>query len=328
MMQLSRLMHAVRKRTGVPCLLDRGGDHRATIFVAGTARSGTTWLSELITHKRNIRYIFEPFNAKEVSHAREFGTRRYMRPTLSDDHLRSVAGDVLSGRIRGRWTDRFNTQVVSNRRLVKAIRANLMLGWLRKNFSEMPMVLIFRHPCAVARSYAGHGWQGSLQPLLAQPQLVSDYLHPYLDVIEAAQDAFERAVCIWCIETKVALDQMVPGECHMVFYEELVRNPEGESEKLFSYLGLPRHDPQSTARDRPSRTSRRTSAVATGKDPVTSWVDSLERSRRDRALEIVEKFGLDWLYDRDPMPHSARLTTLRGPSPTLADPSIDAFSLQ
>ena len=36
------------------------GDHRDAVFLAGSGRSGTTWLSEVINYKGGYRYVFEP----------------------------------------------------------------------------------------------------------------------------------------------------------------------------------------------------------------------------------------------------------------------------
>ena len=43
------------------------GDHRSSVFLAGSGRSGTTWLSEIINHRRGYRYVFEPFNPSQRS---------------------------------------------------------------------------------------------------------------------------------------------------------------------------------------------------------------------------------------------------------------------
>ena len=48
---------------GVRAVLDWNGDLGRTVFLAGTARSGTTWLSELINHRNDYRYIFERVDA-------------------------------------------------------------------------------------------------------------------------------------------------------------------------------------------------------------------------------------------------------------------------
>jgi hypothetical protein len=46
---------------------DLNNDFRNTIFLAGTGRSGTTWLSNIINYKNEYRYMFEPFQSKKVN---------------------------------------------------------------------------------------------------------------------------------------------------------------------------------------------------------------------------------------------------------------------
>ena len=38
-----------------------------TILIAGTGRSGTTWLSDTINYKNQFRYIFEPLHSNKVN---------------------------------------------------------------------------------------------------------------------------------------------------------------------------------------------------------------------------------------------------------------------
>src|SRR5215207_6837022 len=118
-----RLLQSSRRRFAIRHLVDYGSDHRSTIFLAGTARSGTTWVSELINYRNEYRYIFEPFNDKKVSLAGPFGGRRYLRPEEEDPELLHTASFILSGKIRSNWTERFNRRFISERRLIKDIRA-------------------------------------------------------------------------------------------------------------------------------------------------------------------------------------------------------------
>lgn len=56
------------------------GDHRRTVLIAGTGRSGTTWLSGLVNHDRRYRDVFEPFNPGKVEAFRGFRSKQYLRP--------------------------------------------------------------------------------------------------------------------------------------------------------------------------------------------------------------------------------------------------------
>ncbi|HKX58690.1 MAG TPA: hypothetical protein VJN00_04895, partial [Steroidobacteraceae bacterium] len=63
---------------------DGNRDERRTFMVAGTGRSGTTWLAELICSQIPCRLMFEPFNPRKVSAYREFNYFQYMRPGEGD----------------------------------------------------------------------------------------------------------------------------------------------------------------------------------------------------------------------------------------------------
>jgi hypothetical protein len=305
-----QLLQSVRRKFGVRYVIDTGADHRAAVFLAGTARSGTTWVSELINHRGEYRYVFEPFNHKKLPLVAPFGGRRYLRPEDPDPELLRIANLVLSGKIRSSWTERFNRRLIANRRLIKDVRANLFLKWLHTHFPGMPIVLVVRHPCAVAHSYAKHGWGGAVEPLLAQESLVQDYLRPYAPAIARAKDPFERAVFIWCVETLVALKQFKSSELHVVFYEQLIQRPELEIARLFSFLGRA-HDASIMARfARPSLTARRDSAVRSGANQIDSWRDKIDPAQLRRTLEIVRQFGLDDLYSADAMPNPRGLANL------------------
>lgn len=286
-----------------PLHLDLGGDYRDAVFVAGSGRSGTTWLAEILRRSRGgYRTVFEPFHPEKVPLARPFGYRCYLRPGDSRPELLESAGRILSGEPRGPWTDRFNRRLVSRRRLVKEIRANLFLGWLAASFPEMPVVLLLRHPCAVALSRTKLGWRSRLEEFAARPELVEDFLGPVLDGIHAAATEFERHVFAWCIETLVPLRQLGRGRAHLVFYEGLCESPEEELQGLSGYLGRGEAPVPTGALRNPSALSRPGGAVLSGVDPAASWQEELGRDQVQRASGILASFGLDAVYGESPAP--------------------------
>jgi hypothetical protein len=162
---------------------------------------------------------------------------------------------------------------------------------------------LLRHPCAVAVSYVTHNFRGAVMPLLGQEKLVEDFLHPYVDEIRRAKDTFEKTLFLWCVETLVPLSQCQPGEMHVVFFENLVRHPEFEVGRLFSYLGKSVDGLNIEKLQRPSLTARRASSAAwTGADRVDDWKNKVSSAQRQRALEILTLFGLDCIYTDASMP--------------------------
>jgi sulfotransferase family protein len=283
------------------------GDHRNSVFLAGSGRSGTTWVSEIIDYRNAYRLVFEPFHPGKVDICENFGRKQYLRPDDRREEYLEPARKILTGGFRSSWTDRFNRKFVARRRLIKDIRANLLLGWMRANFPGMPIVLLLRHPCAVAASRLALGWRDNLSETMAQEELVEDFLLPMEAEIRDAHGAFERHVFSWCIENYVPLRQFGWGEVHLAFYENFLAHPEDEVRRLFTYLSEDVDGRVYRALGRPSPLSRK------GESPsVDAWHRSVSGSQLQRAVEILGLFGLDRVYGEGAMPDPSGAHALMG----------------
>ena len=193
--------------------LDRNRSAERTILLAGAARSGTTWLADIITSQLHCRMISEPFNPGRVAAYSQFPDFLYRRPDADDPDLFAFALQVLRGSIRDAWVDREVSYILNRCRLVKEIRANLLLKWLHLSFPFVPLLLIIRHPCAVVLSRLEAGWdaEADLTAFLTQPQLVNDYLQDKMTLIENARRPEERHAAVWCIQNLVPLHQFEPA---------------------------------------------------------------------------------------------------------------------
>lgn len=272
-------------------------DHRNSVFLAGSGRSGTTWLSEVINHRNDYRYVFEPFHPGRIGVCGHFRTKQYLRPDDGQEEYLGPARKILSGGLRSGWTDRFNRKFLVRRRLIKDIRANLLLGWMRANFPGMPIILLLRHPCAVVASRMALGWRDNLDETMGQRELIEDHLSPMEPEIKAARDDFERHLFLWCIDNCVPLRQLAPGEVHLVFYEDLLVHPEQVLPDLFGFLGTDFDDRVYERMKRPSSLSRDAAARS-----LDGWRSGITGSRLRRAGEILGLFGLDRVYGEGPMP--------------------------
>lgn len=279
-------------------------DLRKSILVAGTARSGTTWLGDLIASQISSRILFEPFNRDLVPEYRNFHYFQYMRPGVNDREFYMFARKVFTGTIRNRWVDRQNERIVSGYRLIKEIRANLALKWLHDNFPEVPTIFLLRHPCGVVASRMELGWATGrdIEPFLSQPDLIDDHLGPYLNLIKNAATAEEKHAIIWSVSNLVPLKQFTTGELKIVYYENLCTQPQAEMTSIFDSIGQKSVKPVIDKIDQPSQTTRVTSAIVTGTDKLTSWKKKLNPSQIDNILRIVDMFGLSHLYGSSLLP--------------------------
>jgi hypothetical protein len=277
-----------------------------SIVVAGTARSGTTWLGDLIASQVPCRILFEPFHPELVPEYRGFHYFQYMRPGTENPKFQGFAQKVFTGAIRNRWIDRQNERIFSHVRLVKEIRANLALKWLHDHFPEVSIVLLIRHPCAVVCSRMELGWATDLdiEPLLSQPELIEDHLLPYMDLIKNAKTMEEKHTIIWCVSNLVPLKQFNPGEVKIVYYENLCTQPENELPALFEFIGQTYTKSVIDIINQPSQTTKVTSAVVRGIDKIESWKKKLRPSQIDSVLRTVEAFGMSHLYGESLSPLS------------------------
>jgi hypothetical protein len=292
------------KRMLARTLVDLNHDYRAAIFLAGTGRSGTTWVSELINYDNSYRDMFEPFHGGFVPMCRRFYYSLYLRPEVVDPAFLRPARAILEGRVRNRWVDQANKKRVAVRRLVKEVRANLWLAWLRRHFPEVPIIFLMRHPCAVASSRLTLEWPTKIPQFLAQRALFADYLEPFRPVIEGAESPFLRHVAVWCIHNYVPLRQFLPGEIHLAFYENFCEQPEEEVARLFQFLGRRVDDRVFARLNVPSRQARMTSAVTTSglSASVNAWRKHVSKDELGAAVRMLEAFGLEGIYNADSMP--------------------------
>lgn len=274
------------------------------MVVAGTGRSGTTWAVDVLRSQLSCREMFEPFHPVLVPEFRGYHYFQYVRPTADDARLEAFCRRLLRGELRNSWIDRRVSVLRPEWRVVKTIRGLLLLRWLRARFPEVPMVLLIRHPCAVVASRLRLRWatDGDIEPLLAQPHLVEDFLFPYLDVIREATAPEEKHAVIWCVSNLVPLWQFSAEELKVMFYERLCTAFEEEVPRFFAALGQPVGPTVFRYLRVPSGTATASSAVVRGHDPVTAWRDFLSGEQERRVHDVVRAFALDHLYGDGDLP--------------------------
>ncbi len=295
-------------------LFECNHDYRKAVFLAGTGRGGTTWVSAILNYDNRYRDMFEPFHSHYVRSSGRFVYTLYLRPADNDPYFLNQARRILEGRVRHWWIDQANRRRIVTHRLIKEVRANLWLKWLHSHFSGLPIVLLLRHPCAVADSRLLLEWPTRLQMFLSQPDLVQDHLQPLRDRLLALETPFERHIAVWCIQHAVPLRQFRAGDIHLAFYEGFVVEPESEIQRLFGFLREPYSDRILETLERPSWTTRQGSAVRSsrGRALLESWRKRINASQQKRAVEILGWFGLSGVYGLDPLPDRAAAERLLG----------------
>ena len=287
--------------------LDR--DPARCVLLLGSARSGTTWLGEVLNRHRDHRVLFEPLRPRTVPGLRSWEGVRYVRPDDRDPARLAEMTALLSGRLRNPWVDHTNTALVARKRLVKEIRGNCLAPWLVSAFPASPLVLLVRHPLDVAASRLRLGWDDPLDELLADERLVADHLADQVDALRRLQDPFVRAVAAWSVETVVPL-RMLPADACVVFYELLRDAPEEQLPRVLRHVGQDPDDALGAAVKKPSRTARADGVHAA--PPRAPGSPVATPAQVDASRDVLAAFGLDRLYDvRTSAPDLSALPGLR-----------------
>ena len=187
---------------GYPAKESRGVKGRP-ILVTGAPRSGTTWIGKMIAASPIIGYINEPFGL--LRHSGICGIpHRYWYPYISrhnEELFFQPVNKMLayefnwSSAIRGirkprdirrtvtDWNSLKKLRTANTRALIKDPNAIFCAEWLAKAF-DMNVVIVVRHPGAVASSLKQLGWLQYISDLLRQTSLVQDHLGPFRKELE------------------------------------------------------------------------------------------------------------------------------------------------
>lgn len=264
------------------------------VIIVGSGRSGTTWVLDATADANGMNTIFEPLHPILGATAQRY-CNRYLVATDVEPELSRFMNSVLSGRHPGFWTryrerpnrlypslaafssigaakhwikrwqyvfqhhGRFRRKA-GRSLIVKFIRANLMLSWIKGNF-PCRILFVLRHPLAVIESklrLGGEDWEHNalLNAYLDDSRLM-DVLGADPDRVRKASDMSTAAAnaALWCVENALPLAQTRELGLVTAFYEDLASD-EGMSEwrRIMSALEL-RQVPSRSAVMQPSQQS-------------------------------------------------------------------------
>ncbi len=272
------------------------------VLLAGSGRSGTTWVAELLGYTYPFRLMFEPFFGQKVPLCSAFAPRTYLSPYHDEARHLKPAHSILSGRVRHPWIDAHNQVWLASRRLIKDIRVNLLLPWLHQQFPSVPLILLLRHPFAVVQSRLKLGWHDHLDDLMGQPDLLALLSDGQIAMMQQAQTPFERHLLLWLVENTVPLNLLPTGSYFPVFYEELLREPEEGIQALCSFLEIdpPKVSIASVAQKRSATDWLNDTSARLNQS--RSWAKTLEDADRMRGLELLDLWGWGGVYGDQPQP--------------------------
>jgi hypothetical protein len=303
-----------------------------TILIAGSPRSGTTWLMELMGRTPFYWSIFEPLNPNwfPESLQKGFTSRTYLPPEIEwaegEDYLRKV----FTGKIFSSNTEQFVISdlksmfysIFANKIIVKEVRINRLLPWIIKRYQLKGTILILRHPCAVICSQLKTGYTAyhpthslyeniipSNENIFQEATAVDGLDQNLLNKIKRLNTPEELLAATWCLDTYVPLHASQPHPWMTVIYEKLFKQGEKEITEIFNFIGQNKIPSSILVRIKhPSRVTNKSewNTLQSTNQQLNKWKHTLTGHQITRILKVVSDFGLDF-YTEDPEPDYERL---------------------
>lgn len=286
------------------------------IFIFSTARSGTTWLAELIATQNDFRIINEPFNIR-VDVIRDT-LKIYTWNEILEEKNKEKIKNHLYYFINGKDNDlRFNRPKIcssqwkfkTSRIVFKILFAGEdKLNWFNENFKGY-FIFLIRHPIPVALSRSVFPrLESFLAPTYSKSFFTENQVNFAKKIIEKG-DEFELAILDWSLQNSLSLKK-IPNDWLLISYEQMVLEPEKIIKILTDKFELDQpklmYNQIYKASGSTVKSNKESKDIL--KNPnklkerrhwlLEKWKDKVNDSQRSKAFEILSVFNIDY-YEND-----------------------------
>lgn len=204
------------------------------IIIVGTARSGTSWLSETIAQQHRYRMLFEPDQEQRTKKGYLICDQWIENEDESLDAVRYL-NQIFLNRVDCNWIAQNSNRkfkmhlwpFIPKKFVIKFVRANLSAKFINDYFG-IPVIHLIRNPYEVIESQlkVRFPWLINLKCFASQPKLVTLISSNFeLDITK--YDHFtevEKLAIRWCIENVIPLEILSPyiSNSKVIRYEDLI----------------------------------------------------------------------------------------------------------
>lgn len=292
----------------------RQGDKK-NIYLFSTARSGSTWLMELIASQPGFKYYDEPLNIRRhnVQKTGMFdGWESLMcgnnnREEFIISYLRKLEDNQL--RFMNPPPFRRNHRFFTTRIVFKFIEIEYMINYIR-NKLEAYVVFLIRHPIATTISrHELPRLEYFVKSKYFMEKYLTEYQTKYMCDLYSKGSKFEKGILSWCLENTVPLNFLDKKDWTIISYEELLLNSYktckmlyerlnlSDFNKLLKQIGVPAANITLSSKDT-INVMRNSSEDVRKKKLVTKWKGMVSEEEEKKTYEILSIFNID-AYDKD-----------------------------
>jgi len=286
------------------------------IIILGFGRSGTTWISDIVSKSLGGLVLFEPFHPevfkiakescyhnasnknllKEIkTHTKEFLSKKQNNKWLIRNHLSSNLEQVNADYANAIWE---NCEIIG----YKSIRQNLMIPWLYENVSSK-IVFIKRDLLSVISSilkrkrfWEEFGFDFHEEKFLYEifesdtfPFLKKDFL---LTTYKSLKEDYLKMTFIWVITHQIVEHDLQKLNLPIFNYSSFYETPYKATQDLLNYLGCKNKSLHPSYIFTPSMLTLKTFHEFTPKEKLNNqnfWSTSLSSKQAKEITVLQEK---------------------------------------
>ncbi len=277
------------------------------IFLFSNARSGSTWLMELLASQSGTRFVDEPLNPDQhrepgspLPPTWEFLLPHPQRvPTIEKYFEQLLRGTCQIGgpRLLSGYYRPLTWRVV-----FKILRCHDLMSWFQQRF-DARMILLLRHPIATNLS---RKTVPRLPLFLSNAEYCAQFLtKSQLQLgreVFKGGDELEKKVLDWALQNVPPLKFLDRSAWYCLHYEDLVAQPAAVVADLARALQLPQPETMLKRVHRPSRSVGQSDdktreflgqARPEGNYLLSKWRERVSLAEEQRVFELLAAFGLD-----------------------------------
>lgn len=205
------------------------------VTIAGVARSGTSWLGEIINSSPDVAYRFQPLfsyafkDRVGINSARE-DYAAFLRELYNSDDPFLLQADKRESGVLPTFSKNLSPQFLA----MKKARYHYLHIRFLSYFPNLKLLAIVRNPCAVLASWMSNPKEFPIGSDPWEEWRLGDCKNQC-----RAENFF--GFYKWRESTNIFIDLQAkfPDRVRIVRYEDLVENPTVITESLYSFIGLP-----------------------------------------------------------------------------------------
>ncbi len=293
---------------------------RKKIIINGFWRSGTTWLQSKICVSVKGKSVFEPFgpyvgndviysksDLMKSNLSREFQSAfmPFVSVKEKSSSLNEFIDSSLNANIKSKVIRRLRPSFLSSFRNIvvcKFVRGSLLLPYLIREYSEIPIIHIYRDPRAVIASITRNGWGYWFEDFSLQDHFLnmndgrSDYFNNFQEFILKydEQDVQSRICAYWCLTERFIIDNVSDEKNFLrVSYDELITTDFKIVTSFLSNYNFKWYE--NNYGEKSSATTSQYRKSLSSKEKRDSWKKELDPTLKKKIEDIVSAFNLDFV---------------------------------